>query len=157
MWLDWRPTCTGATHASSRWARLGVVLCYIAYMLCYAGCVACANRTVLCSLTPLQVPTTLMAVVDAAVGIKTAVNFHEKKNKLGTYQPPLGVLYDTAFLHSLEARHISNGSAEVLKMACIKDQELFELLEEHGKDMIAQKFQVSIGARVLLSGWWRFG
>jgi 3-dehydroquinate synthetase len=83
-----------------------------------------------------------MAVVDAAVGIKTAVNFHEKKNKLGTYQPPLGVLYDTAFLHSLEDRHISNGSAEVLKMACIKDQNLFELLETYGQDMIAQKFQV---------------
>lgn len=83
-----------------------------------------------------------MAVVDAAVGIKTAVNFHEKKNKLGTYQPPLGVLYDTAFLHSLESRHISNGSAEVLKMACIKDHNLFELLETYGQDMIAQKFQV---------------
>jgi hypothetical protein len=83
-----------------------------------------------------------MAVVDAAVGIKTAVNFHEKKNKLGTYQPPLGVLYDTAFLHTLEARHISNGSAEVLKMACIKDQNLFELLETYGQDMIDQKFQV---------------
>jgi 3-dehydroquinate synthetase len=39
-----------------------------------------------------------MAVVDASVGIKTAVNFHEKKNNLGTYCPPLGVLYDTAFL-----------------------------------------------------------
>jgi hypothetical protein len=91
-----------------------------------------------------------MAVVDAAVGIKTAVNFHNKKNKLGTYQPPLGVLYDTAFLHTLEARHISNGSAEVLKMACIKDAELFELLATHGRDMIDQKFQV--GAKFACSG-----
>lgn len=99
------------------------------------------------SLTPdlcccAQVPTTLMAVVDAAVGIKTAVNFHNKKNKLGTYQPPLGVLYDTAFLQSLESRHISNGSAEVFKMACIKDARLFERLEMHGKDLVANKFQV---------------
>lgn len=83
-----------------------------------------------------------MAVVDAAVGIKTAVNFHEKKNKLGTYQPPLGVLYDTSFLHTLESRHISNGSAEVFKMACIKDAALFDLLEAHGSDMITQQFQV---------------
>lgn len=89
-----------------------------------------------------QVPTTLMAVVDAAVGIKTAVNFHEKKNKLGTYHPPLGVLYDTSFMHTLESRHISNGSAEVLKMACIKDAALFGLLEAHGSDMIATQFQV---------------
>ena len=41
-----------------------------------------------------EVPTTLMGMVDAAVGIKTAVNFHEKKNKLGTYCPPLAVFYD---------------------------------------------------------------
>lgn len=90
-----------------------------------------------------QVPTTLMAVVDAAVGIKTAVNFHNKKNKLGTYQPPLGVLYDTAFLKTLDTRHISNGAAEVFKMACIKDCTLFELLEEHGKDLIGDSFQVT--------------
>lgn len=92
-----------------------------------------------------------MAVVDAAIGIKTAVNYkpsttrHARKNKLGTYQPPLGVLYDTAFLHTLGARHISNGSAEVLKMACVKDAALFELLETHGRDLIANKFQVRRG------------
>lgn len=41
-----------------------------------------------------QVPTTLMAAVDASVGIKTAVNFHGRKNKLGTYCPPLAVFVD---------------------------------------------------------------
>jgi 3-dehydroquinate synthase len=42
----------------------------------------------------LQVPTTLMAAIDASVGIKTAVNFQDKKNKLGTYCPPLAVFLD---------------------------------------------------------------
>eukprot|EP00882_Tetradesmus_deserticola_P033819 GHRQ01038668.1.p2 GENE.GHRQ01038668.1~~GHRQ01038668.1.p2 ORF type:complete len:122 (-),score=49.88 GHRQ01038668.1:75-440(-) len=83
-----------------------------------------------------------MAVVDASVGIKTAVNFGDKKNKLGTYCPPLGVLCDTAFLKTLDSRHISNGAAEMLKMACIKDAPLFELLEEHAEGLIASKFQV---------------
>jgi 3-dehydroquinate synthase len=84
-----------------------------------------------------------MAVVDASVGIKTAVNFGDKKNKLGTYCPPLGVLCDTALLTTLESRHISNGAAEMLKMACIKDQALFELLEAHADGLVASKFQVN--------------
>jgi 3-dehydroquinate synthase len=86
-----------------------------------------------------------MAVVDASVGIKTAVNFGDKKNKLGTYCPPLGVLCDTALLTTLESRHISNGAAEMLKMACIKDQALFELLEAHADGLVASKFQVRDG------------
>eukprot|EP00879_Flechtneria_rotunda_P031789 GHRR01034760.1.p1 GENE.GHRR01034760.1~~GHRR01034760.1.p1 ORF type:complete len:115 (-),score=32.33 GHRR01034760.1:312-656(-) len=86
-----------------------------------------------------------MAIVDASIGIKTAVNFHEKKNKLGTYCPPLGVFYDTAFLNTLDSRHISNGSAEILKMACVKDRHLFELMDKHATDLIKNKFQVPAG------------
>ena len=83
-----------------------------------------------------------MAVVDAAIGIKTAVNFHSKKNKLGTYSPPLGVLYDTTFLKTLDERHISNGAAEIMKMACVKDWELFELMEEHAEELVHTRFQL---------------
>lgn len=86
-----------------------------------------------------------MAVVDASVGIKTAVNFGDKKNKLGTYCPPLGVLCDVSLLTTLDARHISNGAAEMLKMACIKDAPLFELLEGNAQQLVASKFQVSWG------------
>jgi 3-dehydroquinate synthase len=42
----------------------------------------------------MQVPTTLMAAIDASIGIKTAINFDGRKNKLGTYCPPLGVFID---------------------------------------------------------------
>ena len=48
---------------------------------------------------PVQVPTTLMAAIDASIGIKTAVNFDNRKNKLGTYCPPLGVFIDRSALH----------------------------------------------------------
>lgn len=91
-----------------------------------------------------QIPTTVMGVVDASIGIKTAVNFHEKKNKLGTYCPPLGVFYDTSFLATLDSRNISNGSAEIFKMACIKDRQLFELMEQNAEQLISQNFQVSL-------------
>ena len=49
-----------------------------------------------------------------------------------------------SFLRSLDQRNISNGAAEMLKMACIKDEELFHLLEENAEDMMVSKFQVSV-------------
>jgi len=97
----------------------------------------------------IKIPTTLMAVVDASIGVKTAVNFHNKKNKLGTYCPPLGVFYDRAFLTTLDQRNLSNGAAEILKMACIKDGPLFHMLEQHGVDLITSKFQCPAARMVL--------
>lgn len=92
--------------------------------------------------TPLiKIPTTVMAAVDASIGIKTAVNFHGRKNKMGTYCAPLAVFIDKTFLKTLGDRHLSNGSAEILKMACIKDRELFELMEQHSAELIQTKFQ----------------
>jgi 3-dehydroquinate synthase len=61
---------------------------------------------------------------------------------MGTYCPPLAVFLDTAFLRTLPQRHLSNGSAEILKMACIKDAQLFALLEQHSADLLATNFQV---------------
>eukprot|EP00877_Chromochloris_zofingiensis_P006590 jgi/Chrzof1/2184/Cz11g05100.t1 len=97
----------------------------------------------------IKVPTTLMATVDASIGIKTAVNFHDKKNKLGTYCPPLGVFYDLSFLQTLEARHLSNGSAEILKMACIKDEVLFQMLEQHADDLLTSHYQVGAAQSII--------
>lgn len=97
----------------------------------------------------IKVPTTLMAAVDASVGIKTAVNFQERKNKLGTYCPPLAVFTDRAFLRSLDQRNLSNGAAEMLKMACIKDAELFDLLEQNADDIVVTKFQGPIAGMAM--------
>ncbi|GAQ84996.1 3-dehydroquinate synthase [Klebsormidium nitens] len=97
----------------------------------------------------IKIPTTLMAVVDASIGVKTAVNFHNKKNKLGTYCPPLGVFYDRAFLKTLDDRHLSNGAAEILKMAAIKDAPLFHMLEQHSAQLIASRFQTPAARLVL--------
>lgn len=77
----------------------------------------------------VQVPTTLTAQVDSAIGGKTGVDLPEGKNLLGSiYQPSL-VLSDISSLSSLPERNWSDGFAEVIKYGVIKDPALFELLE----------------------------
>ncbi len=97
----------------------------------------------------IKVPTTLMGYVDAAVGIKTGINFNGNKNRLGSFEPPLRVFLDKSFLKSLPKRHILNGVCEIIKLAIIKDPELFALLELHGAQSIATHFQDDIGGSIL--------
>src|SRR5512138_2186213 len=73
----------------------------------------------------IKVPTTLMGYVDASVGIKTAVNFNNHKNRLGSFEPPKKVLLDRNFLKTLSERHILNGVCEMIKLAVVKDLTLF--------------------------------
>jgi 2-epi-5-epi-valiolone synthase len=100
----------------------------------------------------VRVPTTLIGLVDAAIGAKTGVNHGAHKNRLGTFQPPAGVLLDRRFLSTLDARHLRNGMAEIVKLAIVRDERLFELLEEHGELLVEEKFQghSPIGERVAL-------
>lgn len=100
----------------------------------------------------VRVPTTLMGYVDASIGAKSGVNFYTekdgwRKNKLGAYLPPVLTLLDRSFLGSLDQRQLSNGAAEIAKMALVKDEELFELLHEYGTELIDGKFQDLVGER----------
>merc|ERR1712039_953638 len=79
--------------------------------------------------------------VDASIGAKSGVNFSGKKNKLGAYLPPALAILDRSFLATLDQRQLSNGAAEIAKMALVKDPELFHLLCEHGEQLIDHKFQ----------------
>jgi 3-dehydroquinate synthase len=96
----------------------------------------------------IRVPTTLLGQVDAGVGVKTGVNHGYHKNRLGTYYAPSTALIDTEFLRTLEPRHIRNGMAEIIKMALVKDADLFELLElavpRVDPDMMADRDPVSL-------------
>ena len=76
----------------------------------------------------IQVPTTLLSMVDASVGGKTAVNCSIAKNMIGAFHQPIGVVIDTTFLHSLDDRHFSNGIAEIVKAGLVGDIELWRLL-----------------------------
>jgi 3-dehydroquinate synthase len=88
----------------------------------------------------VRVPTTLMGLIDAGIGIKTGVNFDAHKNRIGTYCAPQRAYLDTHFLRTLDDRHVANGIAEIIKIAIIKDRQLFELLEAHTGTLIADRF-----------------
>ncbi len=86
-----------------------------------------------------QVPTTLTAQVDSAIGGKTAIDLPEGKNLLGSiYQPSL-VLSDVSVLKTLPEKHFSDGFAEVIKYGVIEDPLLFSLLEKKGKNSVVNE------------------
>jgi 3-dehydroquinate synthase len=101
------------------------------------------------SVPHIKIPTTLMGYIDASVGIKTGINFNGHKNRIGSFEPPLRVYLDRAFLRSLPRRHILNGVCEIIKLAVIKDAGLFALLEEHGPGSVAANFQDDPGGAIL--------
>lgn len=73
----------------------------------------------------VQVPTTLLAQVDASVGGKTGVDFQGYKNQLGVFQAPAAVFIEPQFLQTLDPRQLKSGYAEVLKHWLIADAEAF--------------------------------
>jgi 3-dehydroquinate synthase len=77
----------------------------------------------------IQVPTTLLAQVDSAVGGKTAINHPLGKNMVGAFYQPLAVVADTDTLRSLPPRELAAGLAEVIKYGLIRDAPFFEWLE----------------------------
>jgi 3-dehydroquinate synthase len=79
----------------------------------------------------VQVPTTLIAQVDSAVGGKTGVNLPEGKNLVGTFYPARLVLVDSAMLGPLPERQYRGGLAEVIKYGIIADAKLFAFLEKN--------------------------
>ncbi|KPK21295.1 MAG: hypothetical protein AMJ76_02995 [Dehalococcoidia bacterium SM23_28_1] len=81
----------------------------------------------------VHVPTSLLAMVDAAVGGKVAVNQKEAKNLIGAFYQPRLVLADVSTLQSLPPRELISGWAEVIKHALIMDEELLRLLEENAE------------------------
>jgi 3-dehydroquinate synthase len=79
----------------------------------------------------VHVPTSLLAMVDAAVGGKVAVNHKEAKNLIGAFYQPRLVLADVSTLQTLPPRELTTGWAEVIKHALIMDEGLLRLLEEN--------------------------
>ena len=79
----------------------------------------------------IQVPTTLLALVDSSVGGKTAVNHPHGKNMIGAFYQPRLVLADLAMLDSLPDREYLAGIAEVIKYGVIRDAEFFRWLERN--------------------------
>lgn len=83
-----------------------------------------------------QIPTTLVAQIDSAIGGKTGVNLPEGKNLIGTFHQPSWVVADSRFLRSLPPREFRAGLYELVKYAVIADAELFEFLEQNLERLI---------------------
>jgi 3-dehydroquinate synthase len=103
-------------------------------LLAFGGGVVCdlvgfAAASYLRGIGLINVPTTLLAQVDASVGGKTGVNHPRGKNLIGAFHQPLCVVADTGLLSSLSRRAFASGMAEVAKMAMILDADLFAHLE----------------------------
>jgi 3-dehydroquinate synthase len=86
----------------------------------------------------IQVPTTLLAMVDSSVGGKTAVDHERGKNLIGAFHQPRLVVADLELLKTLPPREVLSGMAELIKAAILADEGLFKLLEEHGRELTAQ-------------------
>lgn len=85
----------------------------------------------------VQLPTTLLAMVDSSVGGKTAVDLPSGKNLVGAFHAPRAVFADTATLRSLPARELRTGLAEVVKYGAIFDDTFLDWLEAHAEALLA--------------------
>ena len=86
----------------------------------------------------VQLPTTLLAMVDSSVGGKTAVDLPQGKNLVGAFHQPAAVLADVATLDTLPPRELRAGLAEVVKYGAIGDAAFFGWLEEHAEALLAR-------------------
>jgi len=108
-----------------------------------AGTAACLYRR---GVPFVRVPTTLLAIVDASVGVKNGVDYccgltkESYKNRVGSFYAPSSCLLDTSFIASQDKRNISNGLGEIMKLALVRSQDLFNLLESHGVALIESRF-----------------
>ena len=87
----------------------------------------------------VNIPTTLLAQVDASIGGKTGINSNQGKNLIGTYYQPDFILSDVSILKSLPLREIISGYGEILKHSLILDKKFFLWLSKNGKKIINRK------------------
>ncbi len=97
-----------------------------------------AAATFLRGIRLVQVPTTLLAMVDSAVGGKTGINLPQGKNLVGVFHQPSLVIADTDTLQTLPPREFRAGLAEVIKYGVIADPDILNLLEGSSPDALAQ-------------------
>ena len=90
----------------------------------------------------VQLPTTLLAMVDSSVGGKTALDLPQGKNLVGAFHPPRAVYADTSVLHTLPERELRAGLAEVVKYGAIVDAPFLDWLDTHADALLARDHAV---------------
>jgi 3-dehydroquinate synthase len=85
----------------------------------------------------VRIPTTTLSQADSGVGVKNGLNAFGKKNFVGTFSPPHAVINDFNLLSTLDARDKRGGYSEAIKVACIRDGEFFDALEQDAEKLNA--------------------
>jgi demethyl-4-deoxygadusol synthase len=88
----------------------------------------------------IRVPTTLIGLIDASVAIKVAVNHGKLKNRLGAYHASKKVILDFSFLKTLPVDQVRNGMAELIKIAVVANNSIFDRLEKYGEELLHTRF-----------------
>jgi demethyl-4-deoxygadusol synthase len=88
----------------------------------------------------IRIPTTLIGLIDASVSIKVAVNYGKHKNRLGAYHASQKVLLDFSFLKTLPEDQVRNGMAELIKISVVGNAGIFQMLEDHGAELLRTRF-----------------
>jgi 2-epi-5-epi-valiolone synthase len=99
----------------------------------------------------MKVPTTLLAFIDASIGIKSGINFMGQRNRLGTYNSRFNVLLDPKFLKILDKALIQEGLGEIFKIALIKSEELFDKIEKSASKLLQGDFYNKAQGKLILS------
>ena len=107
------------------------------------------SATYLRGINFIQIPTSLLAMVDSAVGGKTGVNLDEGKNLVGAFHQPKLVLSDLKTLKSLPEREFIAGMAEVIKYGIIYDKNLFSKIEESFNELNVREENSSLLAEII--------
>lgn len=84
----------------------------------------------------IRIPTTVLSQDDSGVGVKNGINFLNKKNFIGCFSVPFAVINDSTFLNSLKNKEFIDGFSEAIKVALIKDSNLFELIARNTQKII---------------------
>ena len=116
-------------------AALGLTRSDIAYALgggVVGDLTGFAAATYMRGIDFIQVPTTLLAMVDSSIGGKTGVDIPEGKNLVGAFHLPRKIIRDAKFLETLPEKEMKNGLAEMIKTAVLFDKEMFKELESLG-------------------------
>ena len=86
----------------------------------------------------IQIPTTLLSMVDSSVGGKTGINHPLGKNMIGSFHQPIAVIIDTEILKTLSKRQFNAGMSEVIKYGIIKDKNFFDWIVKNTDEIKAQ-------------------
>jgi 2-epi-5-epi-valiolone synthase len=98
----------------------------------------------------IRIPTTLVGMIDAGIGLKVGVDVGSRKNLLGAYHPPLACVCDVGFLQTLPVAERRCGLAEAIKIGTVCDADLFGSIEKHHADVLSGRDTPQV--RAILTG-----